>query len=242
MALQLRRRLRLLLAIAIAIAGLLFCSVPFVQPAIAAYACPGCYGMTQLSARIYVEQGMSASDHAKIRDIVGCASRRVERFYGSFDRRPILLICATKACDRRTGGRGARAETYGSVFIRVSPRGINETILAHEFSHVEMHARFGPWRILQGALPAWLDEGVAVVVSEDERYLAPGATAAARCRAEPDGDARVGFFAWGSVAAKTPSLYAQAACRVMRWMEANGGRSGLLAALAETAEGKRQLP
>jgi hypothetical protein len=49
-------------------------------------------------------------------------------------------------------------------------------------------------------------------------------------------------FSWGAAAGKTPSLYAQAACGVLIWMDANGGRTGFLAALGETADGKRTLP
>ena len=242
MGLHLKRRTRLLLAGAAAILALLLTTVPFIAPAVAAYGCPHCYGLERLTDRIYVEREMSVADRAALQDIVGRAAKRVEVFYGSFDRAPVLLVCGTSACDRKTGGRGARAEKYGSVFIRVSPRGISETILTHEFSHAELHGRIGAWRMLRGSLPAWFDEGLAVVVSDDERYLAPGATAAARCRAEPDADARVGFLAWGSVAGKTPGLYAQAACRMLRWMEANGGRAGLLATVDEIAEGKRTLP
>jgi len=242
MGFQLKRRTRLLIAGAITIFALLLTTIPFIAPAVAAYGCPHCYGLERLTDGIYVEREMPEADRAALQGLIGRAAKRVEDFYGSFEHVPVLLVCGTSVCDRKTGGRGARAETYGSAFIRVSPRGISETILAHEFSHAELHGRIGAWRMLRGALPAWFDEGLAVVISDDERYLAPGPTAAARCRAEPDADARVGFFAWGSVAGKTPGLYAQAACRMLRWMEANGGRAGLLAAVDEIAEGKRLLP
>lgn len=242
MRLRLMRRWRMLLAIAAVLVASSFGAVPFVAPAVAAYGCPGCYGLDRISEGIYVESQMSTEDRAALKDLVGRAARRVEAFYGSFEREPVLLVCISAACDRKTGGKGALAVTYGSLFIRVSPRGISETILAHEFSHVEMHRRIGIWRMLKGSLPAWFDEGVAVVVSDDERYLAAGSSADARCRAEPDADARVGFFAWGSIAGKTPGLYAQAACRVLRWMEANGGKPGLLAAIDEIGKGRRVLP
>lgn len=240
--LHLKRRTKLLLASLVTVLVLPLATVPFIAPAVAAYGCPHCYGLERLTDRIYVEREMPAVERVALQDLVGRAAKRVGDFYGSFDRAPVLLVCGTSVCDRRTGGRGARAETYGSAFIRVSPRGINETILAHEFSHAELHGRIGTWRMLHGALPAWFDEGLAVVVSDDARYLAPGATAAMRCRAEPDVDAQIGSFAWGSIAGKTPGLYAQAGCRVLRWMEANGGRPGLLAAVDEIAKGTRNLP
>ncbi|MFG1943168.1 hypothetical protein [Nonomuraea sp. NPDC048826] len=50
----------------------------------------------------------------------------------------------------------------------LSPRGADPVIASHELSHVELHTR------LAGAeVPQWFDEGLAVVVCGDPRYLAP---------------------------------------------------------------------
>ena len=152
------------------------------------------------------------------------------------------LFAKTSDCDRRTGGYGALGETYLSLFIRMSPRGIDQTFLAHELSHTELHARVGARKYLMSALPAWLDEGIAVIVSDDERYLRPDAAGASRCRAEPVDDLRLGVFERGRIAATTPGLYAQAACRALRWMDANGGKAGLLAAVAGIADSGRIIP
>jgi hypothetical protein len=93
-----------------------------------------------------------------------------------------------------------------------------------------------------GAIPAWFDEGLAVIVAADARYLRSGTTSATRCSAEPGGDLPSSPFKWGPAAGKTPGLYAQAACRVMRWMEENDGKVGLRAAISQVAEGTRRLP
>jgi hypothetical protein len=107
---------------------------------------------------------------------------------------------------------------------------------------VELHSRTGQFRLLTRAIPAWFDEGLAVIVSDDARYLGPGTTSATRCLAEPHGDLPSSPFQWGPAAGKTPGLYAQAACRVMRWMEANGGKTGLRDAVSQVADGTRRLP
>ena len=211
-------------------------------PAATAYACPSCYGLQRIAGSLFVDPAMSVEDRTKLQEIVARAAAQVADFYGSFTHQPTLLACATDECDRRLGGKGARADTYGATFIRLSPRGLNQTILAHEFSHVEFHARIGAVRLLMGALPAWFDEGRAVIVSDDARYLRPGATSATRCLAEPDGDLPSSPFQWGPAAGKTPGLYAQAACRVMRWMEENGGQPGLRGAISQVAKGTRRLP
>ena len=216
--------------------------LPLLSPAVAAYACPSCYGLQRVTGSLIVDPAMSVEDRTKLQEIVARAAVQVADFYGSFAQQPILLACATEECDRRLGGKGARANTYGTTFIRLSPRGLNQAILAHEFSHVELHARIGVFRLLVGAIPAWFDEGLAVIVSDDARYLRRGATSATRCLAEPDGDLPSSPFQWGPAAGKTPGLYAQAACRVMRWMEENGGQVGLRAAISQVANGTRRLP
>ena len=91
-------------------------------------------------------------------------------------------------------------------------------------------------------MPAWFDEGVAVIVSDDGRYLKPGMEGAQRCTVQPDGPLPESPFKWEPAAGKIHTLYAQAACAVLQWMDANGGQPGLLAALAKTADGERTLP
>ena len=217
-------------------------SVPFVAPAVAAYTCPSCYGFEKLADQLYAERGMSERDRAALQGLVRRAKEQVTGFYGPLQSGPAILVCRTDACDHRTGGRGALGETYLGAFIRMSPRGFNQTFLAHELSHAELHARFGAVTFLLGRLPAWVDEGIAVIVSDDDRYLKPDGSGTAKCRAEPVDDMRPGPFEWGRSAGKTPGLYAQAACRVLRWMDANGGKTALLAAIAEVAAERRSLP
>ena len=216
--------------------------VPLLSPAVAAYACPSCYGLLRLTGSLFVDPAMSVEDTTKLQETISRATGQVAAFYGSFEHAPTLLVCATKECDHRLGGKGAKANTYGTTFIRVSPDGLNQTILAHELSHVELHKRSGPMKFLAGAIPAWFDEGLAVIVSDDARYLKPGATSGMKCLAEPEGGLPSSPSQWRPLASKTPGLYAQAACRVMRWIEANGGMAGLLTAISQVADGTRQLP
>jgi hypothetical protein len=210
-------------------------------PAMAAYVCPACYGLEPVTRDLLVESAMPAAQRTALRETVARAAERVASFYGAFDRRPTVLACETDACDHRLGGRGARATTFGTLFIRLSPRGLNPTILAHEFSHVEFHARVGDYRLLTGKVPAWFDEGLAVIVSDDVRYLGPGVTSETRCQAEP-GDMPSSPFKWSEEAGRRHDLYSQAACRVMRWLDANGGVAGLRVAMQGVADGARGLP
>ena len=135
-------------------------------PAVAAYVCPSCFGLIKVEAGVYAEKGT-----LDISQNIEQARARVAAFYGAFDHNPTLIICHSDTCHARLGSGGARAVTYGTRFIYVSPRGVLPEILAHEFSHVELHARVGLWGMLTGAVPAWFDEGMAVLVSQDQRYL-----------------------------------------------------------------------
>lgn len=228
----------------IAIASLLILvgGVVVKWPAMAAYVCPSCYGFEQVTNHLFVESAMPAADRTMLRETVIKAADQVAIFYGSFDRRPTILACETDACDHRLGGRGARATTFGTLFVRVSRRGLNQTILAHEFSHVEFHARVGDFRFLTGSVPAWFDEGLAVIVSNDARYVGSGTTSQARCLAEPGSDLPSSPFKWAAKAGDTQGLYAKAACGVMRWLDANGGVAGLRTAMKQVADGARNLP
>lgn len=225
------------IAIGLAVLSLLAVgAVAIFAPVALAYACPRCYGLTDLGRGVHAEIS-DESDPGTLRAAVSQARQRVADFFNGFDRTPTLLICATEACDRRLGGKGAKARAYGATFIHVSPEGRTATILAHEFSHIETHARIGETRGALGALPAWFDEGLAVIVSRDERYLEiEGDTL--QCRVEPDGDLPETRSEWGPAAGrKNRPIYAMAACRVLQWMEKNGGRDGVLALLDRIGAG-----
>jgi len=228
--------------VGIASALLIVAGVVVAWPAMAAYVCPSCYGLEPIASHLFVESAMPVADRATLRATVAAATAQVANFYGSFDRRPTVLACATAACDHRLGGRAARATTFGTLFIRLSPRGLDQTIVTHEFSHVEFHARVGDVRLLTGSVPAWFDEGLAVIVSNDSRYLNPGVSSKTRCLAEPGSDMPSSPFQWSIQTGKMPDLYAQAACRVMRWLDANGGVIGLRVAIQGVADGSRRLP
>jgi len=214
-------------------------------PAIGAAIWPSFYGMEQAGPRVVVDKAMPVSMRADLLRDAETATSTVRNFYGAFHRQPYLVACSTEACDRELGGRGAMGDTYLTPFatvIRLSPRGANKTILTHEFSHVELHARLGLWTQITRAFPAWFDEGVAVVVSDDSRYLNPGATASGRCARSSEEPLPASGSGWGAKSGQDPMIYTDAACRVLQWMDAHGGKAGLLQALDATGKGVAFMP
>lgn len=214
-------------------------------PALAAAICPSCYGFTRLEDGIFVESNMPAEKRNLLFSSVTSAKEDVVKYFGKLSRHPTIVACATETCDKRVGGRGARASTYsfpGGSVLRLSPRGLDRTIVTHEWVHVEVHARIGVLHQIRGAVPAWFDEGLAVIISKDERYLKSGASAAERCTQPAEAGLPVSPFEWGPLAGKSPMIYAKAGCTVLNWLEANGGNTGLMIALEEVAKGGRRLP
>jgi hypothetical protein len=196
--------------------------IRFTEPAVAAAGCPSCYGFTDLGGGLYVESAMPADRRAAARATVAAARDRVRAFYGELRSDPRVLLCATEACYRPLGG-GSRGVALLDRALILSPRGTDTVIAAHEFAHAEFRRRIGLAATLARSVPQWFDEGLAVVVSDGPRSLAPTPD---RCRAEPGGDLPTARSAWIEQAGSA-GLYARAACRVSRWLDAHGGAAGL---------------
>jgi hypothetical protein len=225
-------------------------SLVYAFPAIGAVVWPAAYGMEYAGSRVVVDQAMPAPMRAELSHDDQAAMATVGSFYGGFHRQPYLVACSTQTCDRKMGERGT--DTNGALgatllvpfapIIRLAPQGISQMVLTHEFSHAELHYRIGYWAEIRGAFPAWFDEGVAVLVSGDARYLNSGTTASQRCARNSDASLPTSPFDWGPKAGKDHMLYADAACRVLQWMQAHDGKAGLLKTLDAVSQGATFTP
>ncbi|MFC4113906.1 hypothetical protein [Nonomuraea zeae] len=196
--------------------------VAFAYPSVASTTCPGCYGLTETEEGVYTEANLSDAQRSQVHQVVAQARQLVIGFYGNQTSSPSLLICLTEACYQRIGGRKERGIAVLNRAVMLSPRGLNATIASHEMSHVELHNR-----LTSGDVPQWFDEGLAVVVSDDSRYLAPR-SAPDRCLVPPTGPLPVTLEEWLSAATKDPDTYAKSACQVNRWLRTNGSSAGVL--------------
>jgi hypothetical protein len=180
-------------------------------PAVAATTCPGCYGLEQVRPGLHVEPGLTAAQRQQVTDAVDEGTRRVAEYFGRLRSDPAFLACLTDECYARIGGGGERGIAVLNRAVMLSPRGIDPVIAAHELTHVELHTRLGP-----GSVPQWFDEGLAVLVSDDPRYLQP-VGARDRCRVAPTGPLPETLDDWLRAASADVQVYAQAACAVSRW-------------------------
>lgn len=211
------------------------------NPTLMAYLCPSCFGFEPAGTRVFVEAKLSRAERNQLTTDLAEARKRVAAMYGSAEADPVWLVCASEECDRRIGGKGARAVTYGWHIVRVSPRGRTPVVLAHELSHAELHQRIGWWALATGSYPAWFDEGLAVLVSRDSRVLDLSRVSAPRCRVVmTDADVKRlprNSWDWADEMWRTRDLYERAACVVARWYQ-TAGRKGVLALIEDLRSGQ----
>lgn len=205
-----------------------------VFPAIGAAGCPSCYGFTHLGDGIFVQRNLALGSRETAKATVEEARARVRDFYGSLEAHPWVLLCHTDDCYRPLGG-GSRGITLLDQALILSPRGTDIIIATHELAHAELHHRIGLLATLSRAVPQWFDEGLAVLVSDDPRYLAP-ASQPDRCLSEPDGDLPTSRSAWIE-SAQNANLYAKAACKVSRWFGSHRGSAGVGRFIVGISEG-----
>jgi hypothetical protein len=221
----------ILFALAVAAAAMICLACPAVPAAI----CPSCYGFAWAGDSVYVETNVPEKQIAAATATVGDARDRVRRFYGSLQGRPRILLCFTDHCYSRFGA-GSRGMALLDGALILAPRGMNVVIATHELAHIELHSRLGMWRTWFKTVPQWFDEGVAVLVSEDPRYLSPNVRAG-RCLVGRDAPMPVTRAAWIE-RAQSAGLYAQAACRVSRWVTSHGGPPAVPRLIAGIVAGK----
>jgi hypothetical protein len=209
----------------------------FVQPTLAAIACPRCFGFAPLADGLYVESTMTDDNRAKLIAARTEGEKKVADFYGGLQTAPTMLACATRACADRLGSGNSKGAAYLSIGLRLSPGGLDPVIIAHERAHVELHGRIGLLNFWTGAIPTWFDEGLAVVVSDDPRYFRP-ASEGDRCRTAPDGPMPERLKEWVKAASSDHMLYARAACRVLRWTQRNGGHEAVLRLIDRINQGE----
>jgi len=222
------RMLRLVKTLAFAGGGLMVAVVAIstILPAEAAMVCPAYYGFERIEPGVYIERTAAAEEQSDASHVLAEAQLKFEQFYGHLHSSPRILICISEACYRHLRGGGSTGMAVLTLGLVLSARGMTPVIAAHELSHIELHARLGLLRTWRREVPQWFDEGVAVVVSDDPRYLAP-AGSPDRCLVVPQGALPTARTAW-TERANSKQLYAKAACRVSRWMVRNGGAKAVI--------------
>jgi hypothetical protein len=166
----------------------------------------------------------------KLKAMLTAAKRRVSGTFGEV--MPARLIhCTTQDCAERLG-LSAPGMSYGAQMVILGPEA-DEAVLGHELCHIGLHRGHGLRALVAPPFPAWFDEGLAVLLSPDERYTRPEALGDAewiRAALTPR--------QWGEMV--TSENWAQAhgsAGRLVEEVEAEIGREGVRALIEEVSDG-----
>jgi hypothetical protein len=131
---------------------------------------PSWFGFSEISEGVHVDDQMPLSQQQEFLKTLGLAKSRVSAFFGDIEGSPKVFACSTEECFVSHGGITAKGKAYGDSMLLLSPRGLDVVIAAHELTHIELHHRVGVFRSWR-EIPNWFDEGLAVLVSEDPRYI-----------------------------------------------------------------------
>lgn len=132
--------------------------------------CPTCYGLNKIGPRVFTDA--PDARHGEIMKLVHLADRKIGAFFGTLRSAPQIVVCTTQSCRRSfSRGRSPSGLTYGWHAIFISPRGVRANIITHERAHAELHYRLGTIGLTRNAIPAWFDEGLAVLLAEDARLV-----------------------------------------------------------------------
>lgn len=228
---------RLALAL-VALAVLSAAALGFAYPLLPAALCPACFGLQVTDAGIVVQSGTDAGRQAELAEMTAQAAAHVATELGQIGTRYRVIYCADPDCAARLrvdGAAGLTISTPLGAVVYIAPQGAVPEILRHELAHVAIHHRAGVMASLNGRLPAWLDEGLAVIVSDDPAHLRAGA-GVARCAAPPVGLV-ANPFDFARAAALDPGLYTRSACAALHYEAQLGGRAALLSAIDSLRDG-----
>ena len=190
--------------------------------------CPDCYGFKKIDDYTFAEKDINADDINKIKTISAAGSEQVRKYFPDFKQNARIIVCTNLQCDTKIGlANGARALTYGDNFILFSSRGLNNTIFAHEFTHVAIHNLILKYKKSIFLFPAWFDEGMAVIVSKDERYLHIDKSGEDACKNKDIKNLPVTNMEWGDAMGQNGDIYARAGCRVALWVAKTGGEKAI---------------
>jgi hypothetical protein len=204
-------------------------------PGLAPLLCPWCLGFERLEPGLFIEASASGTVRQQTEATFHDSKPAVGRYFGPLQSDPAIFVCVTENCYLR--GERRQGKTIGISFldwvILLSPRGNTKVALMHELSHTELHRRLG---LKMFAVPTWFDEGLAVNISDDPRFLAPPGSDT-RCVVPRPTRLPANGATWVSATEATGTPYAEAACLVSMWLDRQDRASAILTLVSDIKAG-----
>lgn len=126
-------------------------------------------GMRSIGNNIYISKTLSKDKEDEIINTVRASKNIAANFWGELRSDPTIIICSTESEFNAFGEYKSDALTrvypFGT-YIVISPKNIDENIIAHEITHAELYERTG--FINNYKIPEWFHEGLAVLSTEKD--------------------------------------------------------------------------
>jgi len=131
---------------------------------------PTAHGMEKIGPRVYASREVPEGKRQQLLDAYRKGREKARAFYGGLVTDPIIVGCVDTDCIIDFGGSGDGAPAFEvTPAILLWPKVFGAGEVAHEWSHLELHARVGA----SGArrtIPNWFHEGLATVVADLPRH------------------------------------------------------------------------
>lgn len=184
--------------------------------------CPSCFGFEKIGNNLYIEKGANLNQIQNALNYEKTAISEVREYFPDFKAGQRTLVCHSIACEEKLKITKAKANTYRTWLVVISSRGFEQVFFTHEFSHVALHEIAGIGANPSGIFPVWFNEGLAVIISKDKRYINPDKTGIARCIDKDIKNVPNLQIQWGAYVSKDLMVYSRSACRVSLWLEKYG--------------------
>lgn len=204
------RRYAFLLASALGLAtGSLAMAGPFL---------PGLQGLDRVQPGLWIDQTATAAQRTHIKALIARARRDATKALGSNHAQPEWQVCTTAACDAAIGLH-PRGLTWHDKVIQIGSRAADDPrFYLHEAVHAELHNAAGLIGSLNNALPVWLDEGIAVLISHTPGFPTEPTDCATATKTPPP-LTRKAFSQLAGAKGETAShAYLVAACATRSWL------------------------
>jgi hypothetical protein len=122
---------------------------------------PTWFGLERMAPNVYVSREVTDQQRGQLLASIRQARKQVTEAFGSIVSDPEIYACADRGCYASFNGYGDGRVVAGGVLLL--PKSFIPEAIAHEWSHVELHARVG--RSGYRRIPMWFHEGLAVAVS-----------------------------------------------------------------------------
>ncbi|MBL4910759.1 MAG: hypothetical protein JKX78_12205 [Alteromonadaceae bacterium] len=127
---------------------------------------------SKVAPNIFVSSSFNFSKTEELLSMIKLGKSRVNDTFGNMISNPKVVIVTNdnEAADFGSNAYGKALLTPLGQCIIFGPKGQNINVIAHEYTHAEVHHRVG-WLNHLLNVPIWFNEGVALLVDFRKSYL-----------------------------------------------------------------------